>query len=267
MNRPEEHIMAFGGLAPLEGNNILRLVYADEAGISKHEPYVVVASVILHADNQLVAIERHIQKLIKKHIPNEYQDGFVFHASEIFNGGKIIKRNDPSWPDEKRFAIADDLAKIPSQFNLSIGMGFVDKKSFSEKYKALDNKYEENDEKKTHVAAFLTSVSFVEQWMRKNTQNEVCLMIVEDNHEVRSLIKNSQNEYQDQKLTAQLSEENRKLFPFKRVKHDPLFEQKKQGSPLQIADFCAYVFKRKLMNDEKYDRFFNPILKNLIAID
>jgi hypothetical protein len=50
-----------------------------------------------------------------------------------------------------------------------------------------------------------------------------------------------------------------KYFPLRKIKHRPLFEAKAPSSALQVADFCAYVFKRRLMQDRRYDRFFEPI--------
>jgi hypothetical protein len=86
----------------------VRLVFLDEAGTSnpEHEPYLVVAAVIVDADKKLIAAQKYLDELVTRHIPLRHQDGFVFHATHIFNGGgKIFKRgsrNDqnPEWPLE-----------------------------------------------------------------------------------------------------------------------------------------------------------------------
>src|SRR5215204_1657970 len=122
MNAPAffGHARAFGGAA-LEGESLVRLVYVDEAGISnrRHEPFLVVAAAIVDADKKLIALERHFDKLVERHIPEEHRGEFVFHATELFNGGgKVFKRplpneQNPQWPIERRLKIADDLADIP----------------------------------------------------------------------------------------------------------------------------------------------------------
>ena len=59
----------------------MRFVFLDEGGISQHEPFVVVAGVIVHGDEQLIPLEKKLDRLIRKHIPEEQQPGFVFHAT------------------------------------------------------------------------------------------------------------------------------------------------------------------------------------------
>ena len=86
---------------PLEGDRIVRLVYVDEAGIghSGEEPFLTVGAVVVHADKQLIAVERYLDKIVKRHIPQEHWGDFVFHATHLFNGGgKVFTRNNPDWP-------------------------------------------------------------------------------------------------------------------------------------------------------------------------
>jgi hypothetical protein len=54
---------AFDG-GPLERQKV-RFVYLDEGGISKREPWVVVAGVILHGDTQVVPLGDHLGMLVK----------------------------------------------------------------------------------------------------------------------------------------------------------------------------------------------------------
>src|SRR5438874_380349 len=55
----------FGG-GKLEGDRIVRLVFLDEAGTSnpEHEPYLVVAAVIVDADKKLIAVQAHLDSLV-----------------------------------------------------------------------------------------------------------------------------------------------------------------------------------------------------------
>jgi hypothetical protein len=34
-----------------------------------------------------------------------------------------------------------------------------------------------------------------------------------------------------------------------------------------VADFCAYVFKRFLMGDRRYERFFDPFRSQIVTFD
>src|SRR4051812_31900431 len=90
------------------------------------EPFVTVAGVMLDADRQLLALRAHLDRLVEKHIPQEWREGFVFHAHEFMNGnGKVFDdKKNPYWTEERRFAIADDLASIPKAFDLRVAFGW-----------------------------------------------------------------------------------------------------------------------------------------------
>lgn len=248
---------------------MMRMVYMDEAGLSnpKHEPFVVVAGIIVHADNQLVAVSNYLKRLVARHIPIQHQEGFVFHAKEIFHGGKTINRKDlETWPVAKRFAIAADLAEIPRKFNLPIALGFVERSKFPQTF-ALPEKWTEADRTvAAHVTAHMQCSLFIEHWMRQNTTNEVCMLVVEDNKSARETIKALHNEQQIAK-TVDLTEQERRHFPLRRIKEDPLFQAKRPGSVLEVADFCAYIFKRSLMMDQRTGQYFKQMHSNIVVID
>jgi hypothetical protein len=61
----------------------MRLTYLDESGTARHEPYFVVAAIIIEADKQLVAVEQRLDAIAEKHIPEVDRPGFVFHATDI----------------------------------------------------------------------------------------------------------------------------------------------------------------------------------------
>src|SRR6266849_3413019 len=92
--------MGLGG-GPLLGDNLVRMIYLDESGISATEPYVVVAGVIIHADKQWKGLEKYLLDMVDELIPPAMRDNFYFHATELFSGGKRFDRN--SWPKEKRW--------------------------------------------------------------------------------------------------------------------------------------------------------------------
>jgi hypothetical protein len=237
----------------------------DEAGISnpEHEPWVVVSGVIVDADKKLIAIERHLDALVTRFIPEQHRDVFVFHATELFNGGgKVFRRDDPAWPLEKRLEIADSLAIVAKKFHIPLAFGFVERKNFP---KTIAEELSTADKTLgAHVVSFMTCAMQVEMWMRTNTQGEVCLVVFEDNQQAKRLITKTQTTYQSrselEKLyDGKIPEVDAQYFPFRRIKQRPLFEPKTPSSVLQLADFCAYVFKKYLMGDRRYDRFFAPI--------
>jgi len=91
------------------------------------------------------------------------------------------------------------------------------------------------------------------------------------NGQSRSFIRDSHNYYQDPHRLPALKDYYEcglaDYFPFRKIKEDPLFQPKKPHHPLVIADFCAYVFKRHLMGDDRYNRFYDPMRPKIIAFD
>ncbi len=253
---------------PLNGSKVVRLVYMDETGIGKieHEPWLIVAGVIVDADRQLLEIERRIAALVGKHIPAQFHTGFVFHAKELFNGGKdVFKRNDPEWPMERRFEVAADLAKIPQELGLPIALGQVERREFRNEFVPQDwGSYTQNAA--AHSIAFTVCSAHVELWMRKRTIDEVCILIVEDNEEMRTKLRNVHRTHQNPNV-AVLTKVEGDILPFRKIKHSPLFEPKDQSPPLQIADFCAYVTKKAAVKDMRFRDLWKTLEPLLIQMD
>jgi hypothetical protein len=112
----------------------LRMIYLDEAGISNpaHEPFVVMAGIIVHADQQWKILERYLSDMADEFAPPEKRDGFIFHAKELFSGGKTFNRED--FPKEKRWEILDYLVAIPEKFEFGIAWGLVERAALAAKY-------------------------------------------------------------------------------------------------------------------------------------
>jgi hypothetical protein len=249
----------------------MRLVYMDEAGVSspEQEPFLVVTGIIVDADKSLIAVERYLDKLAARYIPAEMRDGFIFHATELFGGrGKVFKKDDSRFSLSTRLEIADQIAAIPKRFNLHVAMGYVERAGFPINEDLRVSATSPKDKTiAAHVTAFTICSMQVEHWMRKNASNEVCMLIVEDNQQARTLIKQTQSYHQDGRILNSLDEKARLHFPLRKIKEDPLFQSKRQSSILIVADFFAYVFKRKMMNDMRNQRFINPLQGHLVLID
>jgi hypothetical protein len=232
---------ALGG-GRLEGRKLVRLVYIDEAGISSpaQEPYVVVAGVIVHADHQLQPLEEAFSKLVKKHIPAEARDGFIFHAKDLFNGGGFFTRE--RWSLDLRLKIADEIAAIPKKLHLKVAAHASHRESALIDYKIPVNFSNREKSLAVLAATFLGCNTHVEMWMRKHAKTEICMLVVEDNPDARRIITRVQRLYQDPKFVP--TEGGKEFFPFKKIKESPLFQKKQDSSSLQMADFIAYVFKR-----------------------
>lgn len=244
----------------------MRLAYVDEAGISNplHEPFTVVAAVIVHGDDALNATEERIRTVAAKDVPAEQLGNFVLHATELFNGGgKVFGSGPDAWPVTRRLAFADDIAAIPRQVGLRVAIGHVERSAgpFLRKGEPLTAAELTAD---GLVTAFANCAMRVERWMRKHAGNENCIFIIENNEQMKRFIKEVQTFYQSEECVAGWSAEERRelevVFPFERIREDPLFAGKRHGSCLELADFCAYVAKRFRANPSNgpYTRFLRP---------
>jgi hypothetical protein len=246
---------------PLDGERIVRLVYVDEAGIGKpqEEPFLIVGAVIVHADKSLIEVERHLDKIVKRYIPEEHWANFVFHATHLFNwGGKVFTKNSPAWPLSKRLEIANELAAVPKKFRLPLTVGLCERGKFPSTPDARARNLSVAQETiAAHATTFAACAAKVEHWMRRHTNGEVCLLVVEDNDQARRYMREFQQHFQRQENPSFLSGEAKKYFPFRRIKEDPLFQAKRPSSVLQLADFWAYVAKRIAM--DPYHRLYRPL--------
>jgi hypothetical protein len=254
---------------PLEGERLVRLVYVDEAGLSLTEPFVVVAAVIVDADKELHRLNYHLGYLIQKWIPAPQRPGFVFHAAQIFNGtargsGKPFERDHPDWPMEKRGAVAKDLAQIPQKFRLKIAYGFLERAKYPEDPEttaAWATLAKKDKQIIAHGLAFMHCAMRVDRYMREEVPNEFCLMIVEDNQDSRTIIRQIQK---DSQVRRYVSGYWSQFLPLRRIKEDPLFQPKRAESVLSVADFVAYICKRQLMGDKRIHPLTVELRKSLI---
>jgi hypothetical protein len=191
----------------------VRLIYVDEAGISnrRQEPWMVVAAVIVDADRKLANVESYLDKLVKRNIPEEHWDDFVFHAIHLFNyGGKVFTKDNPNWPLWKRLEIADELAAIPKKFKLPLTFGLCERAAFPSNPALRELLSPSDITLNALVATYLACAGQIERWMRKNTNGEVCMMIVEDNKDARSYIRSMHNHHQQKELLGELDKDEKK---------------------------------------------------------
>lgn len=244
----------------------MQLVYVDEAGISnpQQEPFTVVAAVVVHGDEALNATEEMIRNVVKRHVPAEQQEGFVLHATDLFGmSGKTFGAEANGWTLQRRLAFADDIAAIPAAAGLRIAIGDVERGAgpFLRRGESLKPAEITAD---CLVTAYAICMMRVERWMRDKSGYENCLVVVENNDQMRRFISEVHRYFQSADSVANWTQEEIAreaiVFPFQRIREDPLFISKRHGCCLEIADFCAYVAKRcrAAPADPKYARFLEP---------
>jgi hypothetical protein len=248
----------------------VRFVFMDEGGISRDEPFAVVAGVFVHSDQQLIPLENELERLKQKHIPREDQDGFIFHAKDIWSGkGKIFK-NREKWPLPRRLAILDDLARVPCRFDIPIVYHAAQRSTFDMSAEAERAGREPTSFERhvaIHASTFCTVILRTEEIMRARWSSEVAQLVAEDNDQVRSLVRGTQQIFLDPSSAPGPLHENAKvILPLQKIRGAVHFASKPESKPLQLADICAFIIRGHLAKHPRNSQLYRRIRRALALI-
>lgn len=272
MNAHVHGLLSFSG-DRLTGSNLVRIVYVDEAGISNpaHEPYVVVAAVAIHGDNDSGRITKLLEALA-----DEYELPWIasFHAKDIWHGNGPFDRNDPKWPLSRRRQLLSRLANIPAKLGLPVAIGYVNRKAHQQAtedyYRKLERDLGRPFKRPTsphllqHAEAFVRAAKAIDSWMQVNAPTERAMLIAEDAPQVKNDLKMIQAIAQSRTIDIGLFlTESFKTVHIIETVH---FAGKKDSPFLQLADTCAFVAKRKLMRKADIDSIYAHIEPQIIRL-
>ena len=244
----------------------MRFVYLDESGISNpdFEKYVVVVGVIVNADKQWKALEKHLLDMADRLVSPEQRYGFYFHAMDL-QKGECWKPHE-GYPHEWQRSALRNLCKIPGLFDLPVVAGYIERAKVAKDFPNMTN----------HAITVMAQgmaaaicAGQVELYMRRTAPDEVAALVYEDNGNARELIKTMHNFCR--KRTA--SEDALKIIgapmtqilPFQHVVDGAYFAAKSDTSLLQIADACAFAIRRHMMKIDR-DSYY-PELYSMIVMD
>lgn len=230
----------------------MRFIYTDEAGISAKEPVSVTAGVIVDADSQWRRAEASLHAIYDAHVPAQYRSNFIFHATEVFSGGKRIDR--AVWPLEARFNLLLSVVALPRMLGIGICVGKVRR----------DAQYPSPVPGITplqwqHIESLFYCLQAADGWVRDNcAPNEIATVVSEDTAELKGLIKvvatvlrEIRFEHADptssiptkleKALGVSLHAAESKVTRIVDCVH---LAEKKHAILLQLADACAFSFRR-----------------------
>ncbi|MBV8800075.1 MAG: DUF3800 domain-containing protein [Alphaproteobacteria bacterium] len=228
----------------------MRMLFLDEAGTGnpRDEPLLVVAGIIVNADKQWKAVQRRLRDLRDRFMPPEAPEWYSFHATELFSGGKYFTRE--RYSRSERWAILDAILSVPAEFNLPVVHAYLERHLAPDQMERL------------YGRAFIECAASAEAHLRTLPADEVGMIILEDNHEVRSQVRfmQSAGQIENHLLHAHL----RDKYWLTKIVGEPHFEGKGPSSLLQIADACAFAIKRKAMERPHAERFVDPLYPQMI---
>jgi Protein of unknown function (DUF3800) len=260
---------ALGGALSGDGN-VVKLVYIDEAGISNtiHEPYLVVAAIVVNPDKQWRDLERYYDDLANELFADFEQHPdvdpyrFVFHAKDVWHGNGAFDRR--KWKLQERMKVMSRLAQVPSLFNLRVGLGIIDRERFREEMlrqtPAASPRY---IQAMCHTIAFVYAIQDVDAELEKNAPDEVAMLIAEDAPQTKKHISMLHEGYTASHVGYEDAPKD--AFLSKRIVDTVHFAKKDQSLLLQIADHCAFIAKRKAMKCPHVVPFYHQIKPQFLA--
>lgn len=225
-------------------------IYVDEAGTSALEPVTVVAAVIVHADTQWKLAHSELNRLLDLYVPSSLREGFIFHAKEIWSGYRSL--NEP-WPMISRKKLIEEVSSIPRRLKMAISIGRVRRDAPQNKLPPETAKKINHNEFQ-HIMAFGMCIRRANSYVRKwASENEIATVVAEDVPKLRRYLRNSLNAYvplEDWKLlptkretaTGKMTQTN--SGPIDKIIDTVHFVEKNGAPLLQIADACAFSFRR-----------------------
>jgi hypothetical protein len=253
----------FGDL--LWGENAVRFVFLDEAGTSENEPVTVVVGIIVHADKQLMMAEAAVAEAIGA-VPKEFRENFVFHATDVWGSDRYREL----WTMADRLALMRSMMSLPRRLGLPIAMAMV--RRSSEVTVDVESKNMTKAQFQ-HVMAFAGCIASADRYIRTYADlTEVATVVAEDVPEMRRFLAKAPSIHRDhptflgsnliptekekqQGYMDQVSE-----FRVTRIRRAVHFVSKKDDAILQLADACAFAFRRFLAEQSFGVDFIQAVL-------
>ena len=243
------------------GGALVRLFYLDESGKSntKNDPHFVVASVGVHGDSQYRALVDRIIGLRNECFPEGAPEGFYFHATEIYSGGKFFARD--KWPTEKRHSLLTRLSEIIQDFQLPVFISYLDRKEFRV---SLDGalppgrRAEEIFRGVEHAICLCFCEISMEKWLKVHAPNELAVLVEEDFQSTKEYIRSTHADLRKNSApTDPRFRGSAAHLPLSRTIDTLNFADKANAPLLQLADLCAFYGKKFLAQDQRAMRLLS----------
>lgn len=244
----------------------MRVIYVDEAGISAREPRCVVAAVLVDPDTQYRSTLNSIKETFDRHVPEELRNGFHFHATEVFSGGKSIDRE--RWPLEKRLEFFKEFVSLPQRNGIPLAFSIIDKSW------GIPFPHGVDAQLIYHGLAFEQCMERADSFLRKYLRGtEAGVVVCEDIPQHRKVLARLGLQLRDNPVFLPSEsfrpEIGQRVLGMKpeayelRIDHiidAPHFVAKKAAPILQLADACAFAIRRWVNKESRGQELVKAML-------
>jgi len=224
---------------------IMRLIYSDEAGVgdATHEPFTVVAAVVIHPDEQWGGVNSAINSIVDGLVSEQSRPAFEFKAARLF------KRRDKGNNAE----ILHRFLSIIPEHGLAVAAGIVERawvygRSGSEDIGLLQD------------TAFVLCATCVETLFKRSIPDEKGLWIA-DRTRYEKLMKTSLRANQERAVDLTIP-----LMHLEHIVDTIYFGNSHESRMLQLADACNAIVKQHFMGTPAAEEFYRIIEPSLVQI-
>jgi hypothetical protein len=252
---------------PLSGRSCVRYIILDEAGTAANEPVRVVVGIIVHADEQCLPAEEAVRSILGLIPPHLRERLPVFHAKTIWGDEKLREH----WSFKDRKFLLQAMMSIPRILGLALAIGAC--RSDTDMPPEVLNRITSTQAQ--HAIAFQECIARADSWIDKYAEaNEVATVIAEDVPQSKKLLRHVAKWLQDVgygiprkdvRLEYPVSKPLINIDEFRkrkvcRIRLPIHFVDKSDEPLLQIADACAFGFRRFLARQKFGDEFVHTII-------
>jgi Protein of unknown function (DUF3800) len=245
----------------------VRYIFVDEAGTSALEPVTVVVGIIADADKDVMNAEAMVREIIGA-VPPQHRTGFVFHATQVFND----RRYQADWAMTDRLHLLNQMMSVPRRVGMAITLSVVWRKPgrFVDVAPSVGLTESQFD----HLIAFGNCLAMSDRNIRRKAgPTEVAAVVAEDVPEMRKFLRMVPRIFRDNPLhlppsmlrttlrdaEAGYSTQSGELR-IARIRNAIHFVEKADDPLVQVADACAYGFRRYFAGEKFGIDFTNSIL-------
>ncbi|MBS9477517.1 DUF3800 domain-containing protein [Ancylobacter radicis] len=239
----------------------------DEAGTSAKEPVTVVVGLIADADAHVMVAERLVNEILGG-VPDQHKDGFTFHAMQVFGD----KKYQNGWSITDRLHILKSMMSIPRRVGMAVAVSINFRGAADYSKNPLSKVL--NNSQFDHLQAFSICLAVVDRNIRRHAgPNEVATVVAEDIPEMRKFLKSIPHIYRDNPIhippdmLRQTDKDKAAGYNLQsgelritRIRNSVHFVEKSEDPLIQVADACAYGFRRYFATEKFGTDFADAIL-------
>jgi hypothetical protein len=249
------------------GRLIVRYIFMDEAGTSATEPVTVVVGIIANADKHVMLAESLMEETLGA-VPPPLQKGFVFHATDVFQNRKYQSNG---WSLTDRLSLLSDIMTIPRRTGMSIALATHWRGSVE-----FDDEVDLglSQAQYEHLHTFSQCVAIADRNVRRNAgATEVATIVAEDVPQMRKLLRivpivlrrhgfslpqHLMRVTPDDEEAGYINQSgDMRVTRIRRAVH---FVEKADDPLVQLADACAFGFRRYFAQEKFGTEFVRAIL-------